>query len=181
MQPVTADRLAMICRYAPMKRLRLHEDYLNAAAAEAEINTPDRWAMFLAQVLHECAEFRYLEEVWGPTPAQCHYEGRKDLGNTEPGDGLRFKGRGTIQTTGRLNYARAAAALNLPLLDRPELLALPEHAHRAAALYWRDHNLNALADDGDLEGCTRKINGGLTGLDQRETYYDRACEILGVP
>jgi putative chitinase len=68
---------------------------------EFEVTTPLRQAAFLAQLAHESGQFRFMEEIWGPTPAQRRYEGRRDLGNIQPGDGFRYKGRGPIQITGR--------------------------------------------------------------------------------
>ena len=91
-----------------------------------------------------------MEEIWGPTPAQCRYEPptrlAAGLGNTEPGDGKRFKGRGPIQLTGRANYRVFGNALGLDLVGNPALAATKEVAFRIAGLYWRSGGLNALAD-----------------------------------
>jgi predicted chitinase len=109
------------------------------------------------------------------------YEGRADLGNTQPGDGVRFKGRGWIQITGRKNYAAAADALKVDLVEHPELAAKDDVAAKAAAWFWTAHGLNRFADARDVRGCTRLINGGFNGLVQREALYKRALVALEVP
>jgi len=140
------------------------------------IDTPLRQAHFLAQCAHECDRFCTLEEY----ASGRGYEGRRDLGNIREGDGVRFKGRGLIQTTGRANYNRAAIRLNLPLLEQPELLATPGPALEAACLYWQDRGLNRLADRDDILAITRTINGGTNGLDDRRILTARAKRVLGV-
>jgi hypothetical protein len=120
-----------------------------------------------------------MEEIWGPTQAQLGYEGRRDLGNTQPGDGKRFKGRGPIQVTGRANYRKYGAKLSLNLEANPELAATPEVGFRIAGLYWADRGLNALADLRDFKTITRRINGGLNGFADRQRYYERALLVLG--
>ncbi len=149
------------------------------AMEEYEINTPARQAAFLAQIGHESGRLRYVREIWGPTDAQKRYEGRQDLGNTQPGDGKRFMGRGLIQVTGRANYTRVAAALGIPdLLDKPEQLEQPEHAVRSAGWFWKTHGLNELADAGDFIRITRRINGGVNGLPDRQALLASATEAL---
>lgn len=150
---------------------------IGAAMKEFEINTPRRIAMFLAQIGHESGHLRYTREIWGPTPTQLRYEGRKDLGNTEPGDGKRFMGRGLIQTTGRANYTATGAALGLDLLNRPELLEEPANAARSAAWFWKSRGLNELADVGDFMRITRRINGGLNGHIERMALYEKAQDV----
>jgi putative chitinase len=176
--------LSTILIHAPQIRLQNYLPFLQASMEYAEINTPARIAMYMAQIAHESGEFRYLEEIWGPTSAQKRYEPPSDLavrlGNTEPGDSLKFKGRGVIQLTGRANYDRAGKALGIDLLGTPAIAARPDLAFKLAAWFWSTHNLNTYADQLDLEGCTRKINGGLNGLDDRRSYYIRACKALGV-
>lgn len=151
---------------------------LNRAMQHYQINTPVRQAAFLAQVGHESGQLRYVREIWGPTAAQQRYEGRKDLGNTQPGDGARFKGRGLIQITGRENYRKAGAALGLPLLDQPELLEQAEWAATSAAWWWANHGLNELADAGKFEQITRVINGGLNGQADRLALWEKAKAVL---
>lgn len=143
-----------------------------------QINTPTRAAAFLAQVGHESGQLRLLRELWGPTPAQIKYEGRVDLGNTQPGDGKRFMGRGLIQITGRKNYAACGAALGLDLIANPDLLAKPQNAAASAAWFWLSNNLNRFADREDFIGLTRAINGGTNGITDRRALWDRAKAAL---
>ena len=151
---------------------------IRAAMAEFDINTPARQAAFLAQIGHESGGLHWTVEIWGPTSAQLRYEGRKDLGNTQPGDGYKFKGRGLIQTTGRANYAATGAALGVELVYHPELLAEPELAARSAAWYWQSRGLNELADVGDFRRITLRVNGGLNGLADRLALWDAAKATL---
>ena len=105
-----------------------------------------RVAAFIAQVGHESGQLRYVREIWGPTAQQLTYEGRADLGNTVKGDGSKYHGRGLIQITGRANYAACGEALGLDLINKPELLELPQHAAMSAAWFWSTKGLNTLAD-----------------------------------
>lgn len=150
---------------------------LNAAMYEYEIFGPLRIAAFVAQIAHESGELRYVRELADGSA----YEGRKGLGNTEPGDGPKFRGRGLLQVTGRSNYAACSLALfsDNRLLDNPELLEKPEHAAMSAGWFWDKHRLNQLADQEDLRGITKKINGGYNGMDKRLKYYNLAKDVLG--
>ncbi len=152
--------------------------HITAAMAEFNINTTERQTAFLAQIGHESGGLHWATEIWGPTLAQTRYEGRKDLGNTQPGDGYKFKGRGLIQTTGRANYAATGSALGVDLLVHPEQLAEPELAARSAGWYWMKHGFNELADVGDFRRITLKINGGTNGMDDRLALYAAAQEAL---
>src|SRR4030095_4349985 len=117
---------------------------------EFGINTPLREAAFLAQIAHESGQLRFMEEIWGPTEAQRSYEPQSDLarrlGNTEVGDGKRFKGRGPIQITGRANYATFGDLLGLDIINDPVMAAALEVGFRIAGLYWQKNGLNELAD-----------------------------------
>lgn len=175
---ITLEQLRAIAPQAKLGKLAVLIDALNQAMEEFEINTVERSSAFIAQVAHESGGFRYLREIWGPTAAQLRYEGRAGLGNVEPGDGKRFLGRGLIQITGRLNYHACGAALGLPLLEQPELLEEPVNACRSAGWFWKLHGLNELADAGEFETITRRINGGTTGLAERTAYWERALEVL---
>lgn len=145
-------------------------------------NTPARLAYFLGQASHESQSFQLSVEIWGPTAAQRGYEGRADLGNTQKGDGYRFRGRGYFQLTGRNNYKRFGDLLSLDLVNNPELAAEPRNAMRIAIAYWAGYRRvrtsrswpfaesitgPQLADRGDTQGATRFINGGTNGYDDR--------------
>ncbi len=151
---------------------------LDPAMEWADITTPEREAAFIAQVAHESGGFQYMREL-GPDSYFDRYEGREDLGNTEPGDGLRFKGRGYIQITGRYNYTQAGADLDLDLVNQPEMAETPQVAAYIAAWFWNRKDLNRFADSGDFITLTRRINGGLNGLANRKSYWARAKEALG--
>lgn len=151
---------------------------INRAFREHYITEPLEVAHWLAQVLHETGGFRWLEEIWGPTAAQARYEGRADLGNVLPGDGYLYRGRGLIHLTGRNNYQRAGQALGLPLVERPELAAEPEHAARIACWYWNSRGLSRAALRDDLEQVTRGVNGGVNGLADRAAWLARAKAAL---
>jgi len=142
------------------------------------INTELRLAHFLAQAAHETGDFCYMQELWGPTPAQKRYEGRADLGNTEPGDGKRYMGRGIFQLTGRANYRAIGKALGLPLEEEPWLAAQPDTSVHIACHYWMTRGINALADRDDLFAVTRKINGGTNGIRDREKCLARAKAVI---
>jgi putative chitinase len=160
----------------------LYLPFLQQAMEEFEINTALREAAFLAQIAHESGEFRWMEEIWGPTVAQRRYEPvtskSRDLGNTQPGDGKRFKGRGPIQLTGRANYKRYGDILGVDLIADPTRAATPEVSFRTAGLYWKKNGLNELADKQWFKTITKRINGGFNGLEDRTRYYVRAKGVL---
>ena len=163
----------------------LYLPHLNAAMRASGIGTTVlRTAAFVAQLAHESGEFRWMEEIWGPTPAQLRYEPPHDLalrlGNTQAGDGKRFKGRGPIQITGRFNYAKYGQLLGRDLVADPALAAAPELAFATAGLFWQTNGLNELADAQDFVKITRRINGGTNGLADRQMYYARAKTVLAV-
>lgn len=152
---------------------------VKAACIEFGITTPARIAAFLAQVGHESGGFVYTREIWGPTAAQLRYEGRVDLGNTHPGDGSRYRGRGLIQVTGRFNYEAVSRALGVDAVNDPALLEKPLLAARSAAWWWASHGCNVLADAGDFVALTKRINGGTNGLQDRMQRWERAKQALG--
>lgn len=162
----------------PLNRAKRWTEPLSAAMELYDIGTPVRQAAFIAQVGHESGRLVYVKELWGPTDAQKRYEGRKDLGNTQPGDGFRYRGRGLIQITGRANYSTAADALNEPLIDFPEILEQPDIAALSAAWFWNSRGLNKLADAGDQKAICKRINGGLNGFNDRLILYTKAIEVL---
>jgi putative chitinase len=140
------------------------------------IDTPLRLAHFLAQCAHETGGWRYLRELGGPTYL-AKYDGRKDLGNTQPGDGARFRGRGVIQITGRANYTAMGKELGLDLLTHPELAEQADTAVRIACVFWAARKLNALADKDDVLAITKRINGGTNGLADRKAALARAKKL----
>ena len=177
---------------------------LNATMAKYQITTPARMAAFLAQVGHESCQLTVLVEnlnysaealqrVWparfdAALAAKCArqpeqianiaYASRMGNGAPASGDGWRYKGRGLIQVTGKSNYQRCGDALGLDLITSPELLEQPQHAAMSAGWFWAANGLNALADTGDLQAITRKINGGLNGYADRAAIYERALKVL---
>lgn len=172
---MTLDELRAIMPYSKPDRAEEILPHLNAAMEEFGIDeSVDRECAFLAQLAHESGSLRYVKEL---ATGQA-YEGRKDLGNTEPGDGVRFKGRGLIQITGRANYERCGAALGVDLEAQPELLESPELACRSAGWFWKTHGCNELADAADFRRITRVINGGFNGYRERVAYWERAKVVL---
>lgn len=151
---------ATATRYLPL---------MEAAMCESGITTEMRARMWLAQVGHESVSLRYMEEI----ASGAAYEGRTDLGNTHAGDGVRYKGRGPIQLTGRANYTAAGNALGLDLVNHPEFASNPATGFRVSAWWWRTHGLNEISDTGDVLAATRRINGGYNGLDDRQARYAR--------
>ena len=184
---LTTEQLQAIMPLLPAAKRATLFPFLTAAVNEFGIDQPARTAAFLAQLAHESAQFRFMEEIWGPTAAQRRYEppGKLagDLGNTDAGDGRRFKGRGPIQITGRANYRRFGDLLGLDLVSAPEQAALPDVTFRIAGLYWSKKGLNELADRVTAEAfreITRRINGGFNGLAERERFYETAKAVLSV-
>lgn len=173
---ITREELRMIMPLAGA-RVDTYIDGLNDTMEIYEITTPPRIAAFLAQIAHESGEMRYVKELASGEA----YEHRVSLGNTQPGDGVKFKGRGFIQVTGHDNYERCSLALfdDLRLLQHPEILEEPAYAAASAGWFWHSRRLNNLADRGDFKGITKVINGGYNGLANREIYYQRALEVLG--
>jgi putative chitinase len=149
---------------------------LGATLAHYAIDTPLRVAHFLAQTAHESDGFCTTEEYADGRA----YEGRRDLGNIEPGDGPRYKGRGLIQLTGRMNYACTGKELGLDLLGAPLSVNDPATYLIVACLFWTRLKINQHCDADDLYAVTRLVNGGLNGLDSRRTYLTRA-KVLVAP
>lgn len=171
---ILLNDLIRLCPYTKAKQLEKFIGPLNVTMSEFEINNVGRETGFLAQIAHESGGFRYVRELASGEA----YEGREDLGNIKPGDGVRFKGRGLIQITGRANYRACAHALGVDLLRHPELLEQPLFAARSAGWFWASHDLNQLADVGDFRRITKIINGGYKGMADRLAYLARAQEIF---
>lgn len=178
-------------------------DPLNDTLEKYNINTKDRIASFVGQCQHESGNFRWLEEnlnysadalmrTWSsrfPTRqiadeyarnpekiANKVYGGR--MGNTEDGDGWKYRGRGIKQLTGKENYQRCGAGLGVDLVDDPDLLLEPKYACLSAGWFWNKHNLNQLADQKDYTTMTRRINGGVIGLADRIKKINECLQAL---
>lgn len=172
---MTPEELRIVMPYSA-GRVEAFAKPLTAAMDEFGINTAKRKASFVAQIAHESGELRFTREI-GTGEL---YEGRKDLGNTEPGDGPRYKGRGLIQVTGRANYATCGKALGLDLISNPSLLEVPDGACRSAGWFWKTNGLNELADADKFGAVTKRINGGYSALDERIRYWLVARSVLRV-
>ena len=180
MPQLTDLHLARIMRNASGRRRAECLQPFNDAMQANGIDTLNRAAAFVAQLAHESGELRWLEEIWGPTAAQKRYEPPSDLarrlGNTQKGDGFRYKGRGPIQVTGRFNYQKYGELLGLDLEGDPAQAAQPAVGFAIAGCFWSRNGLNALADAGDFSGITRRINGGQNGAADRDGRRgDRPC------
>jgi putative chitinase len=174
--------------------------------AKYDINTPERQAAFIGQCAHESGNFKTLEEnlnykpealmrVWpsrfpdiaiamkyAHNPemiANKVYGGRMGNGPEEAGDGWKYHGRGLIQLTGKENYANCGSGIGVDLLSNPNLLNTPEYAALSAGWFWNKKGLNALADAGDFETMTKRINGGTLGLEDRKAKIAKALSVLG--
>lgn len=153
------------------------------ACQRYSINTPARLAAFLAQIGHESGGLQFTREIAGGQA----YEGRADLGNTEPGDGPRFRGRALLQVTGRSNYAALSAALGVDFVAEPALLEQPTFAALSAAHWWDAHKCNAFADAGEFDKLSRLINRGnafaskpANGEADRLARWEKAKSACGV-
>lgn len=179
-KPVFSERLLRLAMLAaaPEKVETFHEP-IARCFARFEVTTPLRQAHFLAQIGHESGELRFQEEI----ASGAAYEGRADLGNSQSGDGKRFKGRGLIQLTGRYNYAKFGEALG----RADEIMATPTVVAEdldlcvgVAGWYWSDRGLNADADRDDLMRVTKVINGGVNGIADRRRLLERCKALFGL-
>jgi len=194
---ITADQLT---------KLHIGSEWLeplNDTFQRYDITTPLRMAAFIGQCYHESGGFKQLHEnlnysaerlcaVWPsrfPTLADAKpydrnpemiankvYSGR--MGNTEDGDGALYFGRGCIQLTGKTSYTLAGDALGADFLHSPDLVGIPKYAALTAGWFWNKRGLNKEADAKDYEGMTRKINGGIIGLDDRVAHINTALSVL---
>jgi len=167
---ITKEILKKIAPYANDKIIADLEKHFYENLKKYKIDTYIRVCHFLAQAAHESAGFRTLEEY----ASGADYEGRKDLGNVKPGDGRRYKGRGIFQLTGRANYKTYGDKLGVDLENNPELAEDPRISVLTACEFWNNKNLSTFADIDDVTSITRRINGGLNGLDDRKNYIARA-------
>lgn len=186
MKFITKEELRKIVPYIGLKNLNTYIEPLNLAMDEFKIYTKLRISAFIAQLAHESGSFNFVVEI----ASGSAYDNRKDLGNTEPlaekmaeknntTTGKFYKGRGLIQITGFYNYREAGQALDLDLVDYPQLLEEPFNACRSAAWYWGSRDLNSLADRSEFRKITKIINGGYNGITERFKFYFEALKVLG--
>jgi putative chitinase len=179
---------------------------LNEILPDYEINTPQRWAAFIAQTAHESGNYVFLREnlnykavslrrvfpkyfpddgiaaQYANKPemiANRVYANRMGNGPEESGDGFRYCGRGLIQLTGKTNYQSFADSIETPVEEVTEYLGTFEGAIQSACWFWETNNLNKWADAGDIKTMTKIINGGYIGLDDRIAHYNHALQVFG--
>jgi putative chitinase len=180
---ITAKQLADAYQ-CPLSRADYWDDWINESALLWGITDRLDLACFLAQVGHESGRLKYSKEIWGNTRAQRKYEGRRDLGNTKPGDGKRYLGRGPIQLTGRANARKVTQWIRKVVPDAPDfeanphLLELPRWGSLAAGAFWAWNNLSALGRLGAITKTTRIVNGGYNGLADRKAIFQRLMKVL---
>lgn len=189
---ITEDILEKIAGIKTPLMKSLSEE-ISKTCQKFEIDTKKEFAHFLAQACHETDHFKTLEEY----ASGKAYEGRKDLGNIQSGDGMKYKGRGIFQTTGRSNYKQLGVEIGKPnlFIQNPSLLKSPEYAVWSACVYWKSRNLNDIANHDDSDRLKKKyrgqivlvspveyismtINGGKNGLQDRINFYQRALKVL---
>ena len=171
---MTNEQLRQIATRATLVSINTYAPLLNRYMHNYNLCGKLREAAFLATVIHESGHFRYTREI----ASGAAYEGRKDLGNIYKGDGVKFRGRGLIQLTGRSNYERASKALGVDFVSNPQLLEQPRYATQVSCWWWADKGLNEVADTGNFRKVTRIVNGGYNGFSDREFWYKKALEIL---
>ena len=160
---ITEQVLRNLCPYAKPDLLRDVVKYFNELAPQFGVDTKLRICHFFAQASVETDWFKTLQEY----ASGREYEGRLDLGNTQQGDGVKYKGRGIFQTTGRANYTATGKKMNMDLVNKPELLLDPRNAVWSALIYWQSRNMNAIADRDDIDAASRAVNGGYNGYSER--------------
>lgn len=184
---MTYEELRLLFPRSSAKRMKIWGEQLGYYCSIFDIHTPVRKAAFIAQIGHESMNLMLVSELWGPTRQQQKYEPphplAATLGNTQPGDGFKFRGRGLIQITGRSNYEQVSHVLGdqVNLLKNPDLLTTPQYAVKSACWWWQSQGLNQIADENTEESfkqITRIINGGLTGWDDRLDRWIHAKKIL---
>jgi len=171
---MTPKEIRSIAVHADDKKIEVYTPLLNQYMHEYKICGAEREAAFLATIIHESGHFRYTREI----ASGVAYEGREDLGNIHKGDGVKFKGRGLIQITGRRNYEQISNEFGIDFVKNPHLLEEPEWAVKSACWWWQSNGLNEIADKGDFQKVTRRVNGGLTGWAERSKWYALAKSVL---
>jgi putative chitinase len=170
---ITRQQLLGIMPYAAT-RVSTYLPHLNDTIKEFGIDTPLRVVYFLATIAVESGEMRYTKEI----ASGSEYEGRRDLGNTHPLDGIRYKGRGFLQLTGRNNYAAYSEYCGVDLLKQPQLLEKPKGAVRSAGWFWWKHGLNRWADADSPKMVRKRVNGGLNGYKEFLRYVERGKKVF---
>lgn len=171
------DKLKLIFNNLTESKVQQYELPLNYAMLKFGITTPKRQAAFLAQIYHESGGLRFWEEL----ASGQNYENRKDLGNTNKGDGVKYKGRSPIQLTGRLNYREFGKKLGIKLEEYPELAKETKTGFLITALFWSVRGLNLIADTNTTESfkrITRLINGGYNGLEDRLKQWEKVKKVI---
>ena len=198
---------AQLAQILKMKPAKAGEwiDAINETFEKFDISTPERQACFLGQCAHESGGFTALSEnlnysaaslcrVWPkrfPTMTDgqnCErnpqkiankvYASRMGNGDEESGEGYAYRGRGLIQLTGKSNYEACGEALSVDLVENPDLVATPQYAALSAGWFWNKNKLNVYADKNDMEGLTKKINGGTHGIEDRVARTQAAIDVL---
>ena len=177
---ITNEQLKEILAYRKYSDAKIEElaTSLNDVFLRYEIDTPLRVCHFLAQIIHESGGFKYNQEIWGPTKAQKRYDGRKDLGNVNEGDGYKYRGRGYIQLTGRFNYERAGRDLGMDFVNIPGLVATAPWNMIVAGWFWHLRNLIDYSDKDSIEDVTVRVNGGYNGIKDRRKWLEKSKQVL---
>lgn len=201
---ITPEQLSKIMPNLTPAQAKEYAQYFSKTMKEFNINTPQRQAMFLAQVAHESGQMKFMKENLNysakgllatfpkyfnattaaeyarqPEKIASHvYANRMGNGTEASGDGWKYRGRGAIQLTGKNNYAAAGKDLGLDLVGNPDLASSPETGIRLAGWFWNKNNLNTLADEGKFKAVTKRINGGYNGLADRLAYHEKAWNAL---
>jgi putative chitinase len=201
---ITKDQLESFFEDTKESIIDSFVDPLNKTCDKFEINTVERIAMFMAQIGHESGGLtrtsenlnykadrlaqifpKYFRNVdpseYAHNPekiANRVYSNRMGNGDEESGDGYKFRGRGLIQLTGRSNYESFAEDMEMELDDAVEYLGTPEGAAMSAGWFWNKNNLNQYADNEDIGGATKRINGGTIGLAERKELFEEAKEVF---
>ena len=203
---MTIEQLKTFTKISDDVKLKTLFDTISATFEKYEINSVLRKSHFLAQIAVESADFTHVREnlnysakallatfpthfnkneaeLYARQPVKIGnraYANRLGNGDEASGDGYKFRGAGYIQITGKINFMGVGKALNIDLINHPELLEQPQYAMLSAGFFWNDRNLNAIADKSgdDVTRITKIINGGLNGLKDRQAHYDLIKKIL---
>ncbi|AJD82926.1 putative chitinase [Achromobacter phage JWF] len=172
---ISPQQLKRIMPNASLANTELYAPLLTSHMLKWHIDTYEQVTAFIANVGHESGELKWVEEI----ASGAAYEGRRDLGNTEPGDGKRYKGRGLIQLTGRLNYVLIGFMLEQDFINNPEKLKEPKFASESACAFWWNNYLDRKAtSETQFRQVVKIINGGYNGMDDRSKLYARARDVL---